>query len=143
MLTGLAQAASSGSGGGYGGALFWVIVIGILAVMWMMTGRTRKQQRLQVDMRNNLAPGDEVMTGAGLYGTVVSADGDVIVLETSPGVQQRWARGAIVRKVDPDVPSEEVVEEDEPELDEPEGDEFEVPDDASSLDPDGPDDKKP
>ena len=140
MLTGLAQANDSGgSGGGFGGATFWIIILGLVAIMWLMSSRTRKHQRSKVDMRNTLAPGDEVMTGSGLYGTVVSADGDVIVLQTSPGVEQRWARAAIARKVDPlplDVPEETT--EDELELDE-----FEVPDDVSGLDPDETDDKKP
>ena len=118
-----------------------IVVIAALGFLWVITIPNRKMQRSQAQTRNNLAPGDEVMTGAGLYGTVVQADGDVIVLETSPGVQQRWARGAILRKVDPLPPDEassgtvEDVEDLESEVDE-----FEVPDDPSSLDPDG---KKP
>ncbi|MCL2089812.1 MAG: preprotein translocase subunit YajC [Micrococcales bacterium] len=134
MLTGLAQEASGGSGGL--GFMFWVVLIGGGALLWTTFSRSRKLQRGQVDVRNSLAPGDEVMTGSGLYGTVVSADGDVIVLETSPGVEQRWARAAVARKVDP------LPEETDPGAveDEPEFDEFEVPDDPSSLDPD---DKKP
>lgn len=140
MLTGLAQASSGGGGGLGGGTTFLIIIVGFVALLWLMSSRTRKQQRNQSDMRNNLAPGDEVMTGSGLYGTVVSADGDVIVLQTSPGVEQRWARAAILRKVDPvlpDVPERETIAED----DEPGLDEFEVPDDPSGLD--GPDGKKP
>ncbi len=115
-----------------------IVVVG-LGLLWLMTRGTRKQQRNQMEMRNTLAPGDEVMTGGGLYGTVVSADGDVIVLQTSPGVEQRWARGAILRKVTPpppDEPDSDTV--DEPDLDEsePDLDEFEVPDDPSGLDAD-------
>ncbi len=115
-----------------------IVVIAGMGMLWLMTRNQRKQQRAQMEMRNTIAPGDEVMTGAGLYGTVVSADGDVIVLQTSPGVEQRWARGAILRKVDPQPMGEEepeAVDDAEPGLDE-----FEVPDDASGLDPD---DKKP
>jgi preprotein translocase subunit YajC len=112
-----------------------IVIGGFLVLMWLMSSRTRKQQRAQLEMRNALAPGDEVITGAGLYGTVVSAEGDVIVLETGPGVQQRWARAAILRKVDlvTDLEPSPAPEPD----DELEIDEFEVPDDPSGLDTDG------
>ncbi|MCL2467897.1 MAG: preprotein translocase subunit YajC [Micrococcales bacterium] len=145
MLTGLAQEASAGGGGGFGGMLpFILILFAIFAVPWFLNNR---KNRTMGDMRSTLAPGDEVMTGSGLFATVVRADGDVMVLETSPGVEQRWARAAIVRKVGPPLPevceeTDDVRAEDQPDLDASDIDEFEVPDDVSSLDPDIPDDKK-
>lgn len=128
--------------------------------MWLMTRRTRKQQKEAADFRSNLAPGQEVMTGSGLFGTVVAVDGDIVTLETSPGVTSRWLRPAIAKNVTPPA-----VEEDDPEVlgdddvvlgggagavaggaSSATGDvsDLRVPDDASSLDrdPDEDDDRR-
>ena len=112
--------------------LFAVLAVGAL---WLMSRRTRKQQKDAADVRNNLNPGDEVMTASGLFGTVVDAEGDVVTLETSPGVTMRWVRAAILKKVEPaavDGDDEVAGAEGEADIDE-----FAVPDDLSSLD-DGP-----
>ncbi len=73
----------------------------VLGVMWLMTSRTRKQQRAAADFRANLEVGQEVMTGSGLYGTIVAVDGDTITLESTPGNQTRWIRAAIAKLVPP------------------------------------------
>ena len=84
-----------------------VLVVG---VMWLMTNRNRKQQRQAADFRANLAVGQEVMTGSGLFGTIVAVDGDTITLESTPGNRTRWIRAAIATLVPP---AEETVEDDE------------------------------
>lgn len=82
-----------------------MIIILALAfgAMWLMTSRTRKQQRAAADFRANLEVGQEVMTGSGLYGTVVDVDGDVITLESTPGNRTRWIRAAVAKVVEPPV----------------------------------------
>jgi preprotein translocase subunit YajC len=107
--------------------------------LWLMTRRTRRMQKEATAFRENLMPGQEVMTGSGLFGTVVAAEGDRITLETSPGVTSQWLRAAIAKVVEPPVAEDE---------DETTGDDLEagedlgaagahrgdtVPDDASSL----------
>jgi preprotein translocase subunit YajC len=57
-------------------------------------------------LQRELAPGDEVMMGAGIFGTVTSADDDTLHLEVSPGVVLRVARGAVVRRVLPEEPEQ-------------------------------------
>ncbi|EYR64480.1 preprotein translocase subunit YajC [Actinotalea ferrariae CF5-4] len=106
--------------------------------LWLMTRRTRKMQKETTAFRENLVPGQEVMTGSGLFGTVVAAEGDVVTIETSPGVTSRWLRAAIAKLVDPPVEDDEVV--DDATTAYVTGDR--VPDDASSLtaDPRDPDD---
>lgn len=127
-----------------------IIILALaLGVMWLMTSRTRKQQKEAMAFRAELAPGQEVMTGSGLFGTVVEVDGDVVTLETSPGVTSRWLRPAIAKPVPPPVEDEDEDDEDGVEGDDDvagdtSGDDqtYEVPDDASSLTA-GPDDEKP
>jgi len=113
-----------------------LILFAVLAVgaMWLMSRRTRKQQKEAADLRNNLDPGDEVMTASGLFGTVVDTQGDVVTLETSPGVTTRWVRAAILKKVEPVAADADQADEADDEAD---IDEFAVPDDLSSLDDDG------
>lgn len=103
---------------------FFIIIALAFGAMWLMTNRTRKQQRAAGDFRANLEIGNEVMTGSGLYGTIVDIEGDTITLESTPGNETRWIRAAISKLVDP--PVEETAESDEDELDEDEGDEYET-----------------
>lgn len=111
--------------------------------LYLMTRRTRKMQKEATAFRENLVPGQEVMTGSGLFGTVVAAEGDRVTLETSPGVTSQWLRAAVAKLVEPPVVDDEPADE----ADEASGahtvDPVErVPDDASSLtsDPRDPDD---
>jgi preprotein translocase subunit YajC len=134
----------------------------VVGVMWLMTSRTRKQQRQAADFRANLEIGQEVMTGSGLYGTIVDIDGDTITLESTPGNHTRWIRAAIAKLVPPAEPlvdetEDDAYAEDDGTLTEgddalgtvhddvpaPGADRFDVPDDLSTLDErrrgDGPD----
>ena len=126
------------------------IVIAVAGLLFM-SNRTKKQQRSQMEFRNNLVPGDEVMTHSGLLGTVVDVEDDVITLESSPGAHTRWIRAAIAKKIEP--PVEEIADvEDDADLEDDfdheddvvtdadrisraNDDVIDVPDDLSSLPP--------
>jgi preprotein translocase subunit YajC len=117
-------------------AVIWVILIGLLGAMWYMSTRSRKTQQKALEFRNNLQPGDEVMTHSGLLGTVVEVEGDTITLESTPGSRSRWIRAAIAKLIEP---TTEVADADEDADDESDDegyddDDIEVPDDLSSLD---------
>ncbi|WP_421741395.1 preprotein translocase subunit YajC [Cellulomonas sp.] len=120
-----------------------------LGALWLMSSRTRKQQRAAQEFRNNLVAGDEVMTASGLLGTVVAVEDDVITLESSPGAQTRWIRAAIAKKIEPpvdeiddaddeledDVDDENDVVTDADRISRANDDVIDVPDDLSSLPP--------
>jgi preprotein translocase subunit YajC len=129
--------------------LFLILALA-LGALWLMSSRTRKQQRTAQEFRNNLVPGDEVMTASGLLGTVVAVEDDVITLESSPGAHTRWIRAAIAKKIEPPVEEIDDVEDDadlDDELDDQDvvadadrisranDDVIDVPDDLSSLPP--------
>ena len=64
----------------------------------------RPQQRRMRDHRalvGSLQSGDEVVTGGGLCGTVVSVDDDILTMEVSPGVRVRVLRSAVSQRVGP------------------------------------------
>ena len=73
------------------------ILVLLFVVMWLLV--IRPQRRRQAEQRrilDNLAPGQEVLTTGGLYGTVQSVVGDDEVrLEIAPDVQVRVSRRAI------------------------------------------------
>jgi preprotein translocase subunit YajC len=88
----------------------FILILALAAgAMFLMTSRTRKQQREAQNFRANLAPGQEVMTGSGMFGTIVEVDeeADVIVIESTPGNQSRWLRAAIAKLIEPPVEVEE------------------------------------
>lgn len=114
-----------------------------VAAMWFMTSRTRKQQKEQVAFRDLLEPGQYVMTGSGMFGTVVEVEDDAVTIESSPGVTSRWLKIAIAKLAEPPVASEDLDEDyDESEYDESEYDEDEYDgeyDEESDTETDGDD----
>lgn len=59
--------------------------------------RARRAQQLVADLQ----VGQEVMTTAGMFGTIRAIDDAEVVLEVAPGFTTRWAKGAIARVVPP------------------------------------------
>lgn len=104
--------------------LILIAVFGLM--MWMMSRGAKKQRDAAAAVRNSLEVGQQVMTASGFYGTIVDVDGDVITLESTPGVETMWKREAIHSVTEPPFA---VVDEDTADDDAT----VEVPDDASSL----------
>jgi preprotein translocase subunit YajC len=73
-----------------------ILAIPIL-LLWNMASRARRQQREIRSVQDVIVSGAEVMTGAGMFATVVSVDDERVVLETSPGQQSTWDRRAVVK----------------------------------------------
>lgn len=93
---------AQGSGGG-GSALGLLIpMLLIFAVFYFLILRpARNRQRQALVVQRSLAPGSEVMTTAGLFGTVSAVEDDVVVLEIAPGVNCRYAKQAVLRVITP------------------------------------------
>ncbi|WP_197673944.1 preprotein translocase subunit YajC [Micromonospora narathiwatensis] len=91
---------AAASGGG-AGSLTPILMIALLfGVMYFMMIRPQQKRRREAEqMQNTLAPGDEVVTIGGLYGTVTGVDDETVLLEVAPGVQTRYARPAVARVV--------------------------------------------
>jgi preprotein translocase subunit YajC len=92
-----------------------LILVLAMGVIWIAFIRPQKRrQQLQREMLNQIEPGAEVLTAAGIYGTVVEAEGDEIKLEIADGVVVKVARRAIGAVIPPEV-EEEDEQDDEPE----------------------------
>ena len=127
---------------------FLIILLFGVGMLWFMSRRTRKQQQEAARFRDNLEADQEVMTGSGLFGTVVEVEGDRVTLEIAPGVTSQWLKAAIAKVVEPPLEDEDEEPEDGEEIedefededadgadetDDEEWEEIEAPDDASSL----------
>lgn len=70
-------------------ALLWVLFI---------LPQQRRVRAHQVVVAG-LGVGDEVMTSAGLFGTITALDDEDVRIEVAPGVVVRFARGAVARSL--------------------------------------------
>lgn len=72
------------------------IIVLLFVVMWLLVIRPqRKRQAEQQRILGSIAPGEEVLTAGGLYGTIRSVDDDEVRLEIAPGVEVRVSRRAV------------------------------------------------
>ncbi len=108
--------AASSSGSNLLPVVFILIIFGAMYFLFIRP-QQRRQRELQ-SMQSSLGPGDEVMTGSGIYGTVTEIDdaNGTIDVEISPEVVVRFARGAIARVVNQS-PRDGVAEEPDHETD--------------------------
>lgn len=101
----LAAAASSSkakatSGSANYSSLIFLVLIALAAWLLFFRPRSRQAQQ-QRQVLNTLSAGDEVLTGAGIYGTVLDVYPDRVTIETAPGTRMTVARSTIARKIDP------------------------------------------
>ena len=81
-----------------------LVLILLFVVMYaVMIRPQQKRAREHQQLISAVQVGDEVMTTAGIFGTVTAIEGDVISVEISPGVNMRVARAGIGRRLNQDV----------------------------------------
>ena len=98
----------------------------ILAAFYLLIIRpARTRQRAAVQLQEQLAPGLEVMTTSGVYGTVTAVEDGAVAIEVAPGVVIRFAKAAVAQVLTPEASAAEATEPTEPtepQADRPEGD---------------------
>lgn len=104
MQTPMILAAESSGGGGSGLILFLPLVLMLVFLWYLMSRQNRSRKQQAREVQQNLAPGLEVMTTAGLIGTVQSLDDETVTLEVAPGVTNRYVRAAIGKVITADDP---------------------------------------
>ena len=73
--------------------IVFAALIGLMYVMLILPQqrRVRRHQELIA----SLEPGDEVMTTAGVYGTLTSIEGDTATLLVAPSIEMKIAIGSV------------------------------------------------
>jgi preprotein translocase subunit YajC len=90
--------------------LLIVLMIGLL--YFMMIRPQQKRMRQQMELMNSMRAGDDVMTSAGIYGSVSEVEEDTVLLEVSEDVHIRVAKNSVTRIF---TVHEETEEDEEPE----------------------------
>lgn len=98
----LAATTTPSSGGGIiaFAPLLLMGAVGYFLLIRPQQRRSRAQQALQ----RSIEEGDEVLTTAGIYATVIEIDEDLgtVVLEIAPGTRVKVVRGAIAQRITED-----------------------------------------
>ncbi|MDA2808278.1 preprotein translocase subunit YajC [Nocardiopsis suaedae] len=114
--TNLAQPVEAAVGGG---TLQSILMIGLLVlVFYLLIIRPQQRRRKQqTDMQSRLRPGQEVLTQAGFYGTVVEVRDSEVELEISPGSRIRILKAGIADVVpEPGAADDDTPVEDRPDF---------------------------
>jgi preprotein translocase subunit YajC len=94
----LAQTSTGGS------PIVLLLLLGMPVMLFLMMRSQRKKAAQQQDLQRSAGIGSEIMTTAGIFGTIVDEDEDegTITLEIAPGTHIKLIRGAIARVVSED-----------------------------------------
>ena len=76
--------------------LFLVLIVGSFYLLAIRPQKARL--RVLQETQSSLQPGVDVMTTAGLYGTVTAVTDEDVTLRIAPGVDVRFARAAIAKR---------------------------------------------
>ena len=93
-----------------------LIMIAMMALLAWMMFSAQKRQRKQMEelraMQQSLVPGTQVMTGSGIYGTVVSTDleNNKLQLQIADGVVITLALNAIMAIIEDEAPAAPLTE---------------------------------
>ncbi|WDL96183.1 preprotein translocase subunit YajC [Alicyclobacillus sp. ALC3] len=78
--------------------LFIVLIVVVFYVLFMLP--QRRQQKNRQTMMNKLGPGAKVLTSGGIYGEIVSVEGDVLLVRIAEDVEIELDQRAIIRVVE-------------------------------------------
>ncbi|HTT86919.1 MAG TPA: preprotein translocase subunit YajC, partial [Acidimicrobiales bacterium] len=96
MAASSSSKSTSSAGSSAASFIFLLVIVG-LAVVFMRSrsANARRQRSTLMD----LTAGDEVLTGAGIFGTVLDVEPDRVTLETAPGTRITVVRSTIARRI--------------------------------------------
>ncbi len=86
------------SGGGLMGMLPFIIIF--VVMIFFMTRSQKKQQQKRAAMLNQLTKGARVVTGAGMYGTIVEVKDNSFIIQIADNVKAEFAKNGVTGVVD-------------------------------------------
>lgn len=77
-----------------------LVLMGVVFYFLLIRPQSQRR-RAQMQMQSELEVGDDVVTTAGIYGTVTEIDDEygIVTLEVAPGMEVRFARAAIAQRL--------------------------------------------
>jgi preprotein translocase subunit YajC len=91
-----------------------LLLMGVVFYFLLIRPQSQRR-RAQMQMQSDVEVGDEVVTTAGIYGTITEIDDDygIVTVEVAPNTDIRMARAAIAQRL---VDDDEFVDDDEDEV---------------------------
>jgi preprotein translocase subunit YajC len=91
---------------------FVIVMVLLLVVMYVLMIRPQRQrQREHQTMIDRADVGDDILTTGGIYGTIVEADGDDLVVELAEGLNVHMTRRGIAAVLPPEEDESEETDE--------------------------------
>lgn len=82
-----------------GAASYLIFLLPIALLFFLMRSQRRRAQQQQ-QVQQGVDVGDEVLTSAGILGTVIDIDDeDILLVEIAPGTRVRMVRGGVARRI--------------------------------------------
>ena len=79
-----------------GSVMLIIYVVAFIAIFYFMAIRPQqRQRRAHQSLLSSLKKGDQIVTAAGMYGTVKRVDENLVVVEIAKGVNIKIARRAV------------------------------------------------
>jgi len=99
-----------------GGSPLLLLMLAMPVVLWLMMRSQKKKVAAQQAQQRSAEIGDEIMTTAGIFGTIVDEDEDegTVMLEIAPGTRIKMIRAGIARRVEEEDEYEDAEEDEEP-----------------------------
>lgn len=79
-------------------SILFIVVLFLLAYAFFIRPRSQ-QARRQRETLQELNVGDEILTGAGIFGRVLDVESDRITIETAPGTRITVLRSTVARRL--------------------------------------------
>ena len=91
-----------------------LLLMGVVFYFLLIRPQSQRR-RAQMEMQSDVEVGDEIVTTAGIYGTITDIDDDygIVTVEVAPNTDLRMARAAIAQRL---VADDEFVDEDQDEI---------------------------
>jgi preprotein translocase subunit YajC len=91
-----------------------LLLMGVVFYFLLIRPQSQRR-RAQMQMQSDIEVGDEVVTTAGIYGTITEIDDDfgIVTIEVAPNTDIRMARAAIAQRL---VDDDEFVDEEDDEV---------------------------
>jgi preprotein translocase subunit YajC len=91
-----------------------LLLMGVVFYFLLIRPQSQRR-RAQTQMQSDIEVGDEIVTTAGIYGTITDIDDDygIVTVEVAPNMEIRMARAAVAQRL---VEDEQLEDEDEDEV---------------------------
>jgi preprotein translocase subunit YajC len=87
--------------------LFLPLIVIMGAFMFFASRRQKKAMRATINLHDSLAVGDEIMTTAGMFGTITGVSDGKVDVEVAPGVVLTMLKLAVKEKVSDDLDADD------------------------------------